>query len=81
MEIEKYVLRAIQKKCSFDNSIDIDTFNYVESGFVDSMRITQFVVEIENKFDIEFSDQELADPAFKIAGGLIKIIEGKVNNK
>jgi acyl carrier protein len=45
------------------------------------MRITQFVIEIENKFEIEFSDEELAHPAFKIVGGLIKMIKEKMNNK
>lgn len=82
MNVSDFIIGILQKKYTIDKNINIETLNYVESGYVDSLGIIQFVVEIEDEFGIEFSDDELADPSFKIAGELIKLVERKVmNNK
>ncbi|MNJ68287.1 acyl carrier protein [compost metagenome] len=78
MKIEDFILRALQKKYTIDQSIDLKTLNYVEGGYVDSLGIIQFVCEIEDEFDINFSDEELASPSFQIVGELIKLIESKI---
>ncbi len=78
MGVSEFILKLLQKKYSIERDIDIDTLNYVESGYVDSLGIIQFVFEIEDEFGIEFSDEELAAPSFKIVGELIKLIERKV---
>jgi acyl carrier protein len=53
----------------------------VESGYIDSLAMLKFVVELEDKFGIEFFDDELSLPNFKIVGGLIKLVESKVGQK
>ena len=79
MSVSEYVLRALQKKYTINKDLDVETLNYFESGFVDSLGIIQFIIQIEEEFGISFSDEELADPSFQVVGKLIKLIERKVN--
>ncbi len=78
MNVSDFILNRLQKKYTIDKNIDIDTLNYVENGYVDSLGIIQFVIEIEDQFGIQFTDQEVIDPSFKIVGGLIKLVERKM---
>lgn len=77
MDINDYILNALQKKHTIDKNIDFMTLNYVEEGYVDSLGIIKFVVELEERFGIDFTDDELADPSFRIVGELIKLVEKK----
>lgn len=81
MDIKGYVLSILQKKYSLDQSVDLESFNYVESGYVDSLGLLQFIVELEDKFSIEFTDDEMTSPEFHTVGGIVKIIEDKVKNR
>lgn len=78
MTVSDFILGTLQKKYDIDKSVDLDTFNYVESGYVDSIGIIQFVTEIEDHFGVTFSDEELASPSFQVTGQLIKLIESKL---
>lgn len=76
--IRDFVLNYLQKEYTFPDGADVDAINYVENGYIDSLALIKFVVELEDEFKIEFSDSELSSPAFKSVGGLIKLVEGKV---
>ncbi|MBE6024103.1 MAG: acyl carrier protein [Cellulosilyticum sp.] len=80
MTVREYVLNEIQKKYTIEDMQHIDELNYVESGYIDSLGIIQFIVGIEEEFGIEFSDEEIAKPEFRVVGKLIEIIEGKVRS-
>ena len=76
-EIKDYIVKYISKKGKLPENIDIDSFNYIETGYVDSMGILKFVVELEQKFDIQISDDDMMKPEFKTIGGLIKFVKKK----
>lgn len=76
-----FILSALQKKYTIDESINIESLNYVESGYVDSLGIIQFVCEIEDEFGITFTDEEISSSSFHIVGELIKLIEKKIEEK
>jgi acyl carrier protein len=78
--IRSFIFNYLQKEYTFPDD-DVDTINYVKSGYVDSLTMLKFVVELEDTFGIEFSDDELSLPDFKIVGGLIKLIESKTDQK
>jgi acyl carrier protein len=75
--VKDFVLGYIQKEYSIDESVDILSMNYVEAGYIDSLALVKFIAEIEDEFNIIFTDDELADPSFRIVGDLIAIIERK----
>ena len=77
-KIKDFVINYIEKKGKLPKDINLDEFNYIETGYVDSIGIMKFVVEIEKEFDIEITDDEIISPKFKTIGGLVKIIEGKL---
>ena len=47
---------------------------------IDSLTFIKKIVEIENEFDIEFSDEELNYDMFNTFAELCKIIESKIQN-
>lgn len=76
--IRDFVLNYLQKEYAFPNGVDVDAINYVEQGYIDSMALIKFVIELEDEFGVEFSDDELSFQTFKIVGELIKLVEVKV---
>lgn len=78
-EIQEYVLTLLQKKYSLKEDIDLTTFNYVDSGYVDSLGLIQFIFELEEHFSIEFTDEEMTDSKFHVISNLVDIIERKLN--
>ena len=77
-DIKEFIINYIEKKGKLPEGINLDEFNYIETGYVDSIGIMKFIVEIEKEFDIEISDDDMISPEFKTIGGLIGIIKGKV---
>lgn len=59
-----------------ENNLDS---NYFEQGWIDSFSFINFISDMEEKFDISFSNDEFQNREFATVNGLAKIIEGKVN--
>jgi acyl carrier protein len=78
--IRSFIFNYLQKEYTFPND-DIDTINYLESGYIDSLSMIKFVIELEDKFSIKFTDEELSSPDFQIVGGLIHLVKSKVKQK
>ena len=76
--IREFVLEHIQSQYTIPEGEDVDRFNYVEKGYIDSIGIVSFVVEIEDAYGITFTDEELTDPGFRVVGTLIDMIQQKV---
>jgi len=54
-----------------ENDIPLDK-GLMSSGIVDSAGFVEFIIFIENEFDIEFADEEINEETFE---NLIKIAE------
>ena len=76
--VKEYILELLQKNYDIDASIEIDELNYIEEGFVTSLGLLQFIVELEEKFSIEFSEEEISSDEFRVVGTLTKMIEAKL---
>lgn len=79
--IKQFVIEIISKRCKLPELSKIDLFNYIDAGHIDSMALIKFLVEIESKFDIEISAEDLVLPEFKTIGGLVSIIDEKLKKK
>ena len=77
-DISQFLILYIEKKGKLPKDIDINTFNYIDSGYIDSMALIKFVVEIEAKFDIEISEEDMLSPEFRTIGELTSIIKQKL---
>lgn len=75
--IKNYIVEYLEREYALPKDIDIDTFNFVDEGYVDSMAMVQFIVLLEDEFGVAFSDDELMDPNFRTVGGLAGIVAQK----
>ena len=55
--------------------------NYFEKGWLDSFKFISFITNIEEKFDIRFSNDEFQDRSFSMIEGIVEIIQRKTNEK
>ncbi len=76
-DIKSFILKYISKKGKLPNDINIDEFNYIDTGYIDSMALLKFIVELEQEFDVQISDEDMISKEFKTIGGLANIIANK----
>ncbi|HAG69917.1 MAG TPA: hypothetical protein DCL38_08085 [Lachnospiraceae bacterium] len=75
--IREFVLEHIQSEYDIPAGSDIDGFNFIENGYIDSVGIVSFVMELEDEFGISFDDSELTSSDFQTVGGLVEMIRKK----
>lgn len=80
-QIKQFILPLMEKKSKLPKGVDIDSFNYIDTGYVDSIGLIKFVLEIETQYDIEISDADMVAPEFKTVGGLVALIQAKIKDK
>ncbi|KJS17953.1 MAG: hypothetical protein VR69_02720 [Peptococcaceae bacterium BRH_c4b] len=77
-KVEEFILKYIQKNYTVSEDTNVYTLNYIEQGYIDSLGLVKFIIELEDEFGFEFSDDELNSPSIKIVGELIKLVERKI---
>jgi acyl carrier protein len=70
-------VRSIEKK--YLNNID--KFDFLDTGHLDSIELLRFNLEIEKKFKITIKPIETTFKKYKTVGGLTSIIAKKLLNK
>lgn len=76
--VKEYILELLQKNCTIEDDVDIDNLNYIEEGYVTSLGLIQFMIELEEKFNIRFTDDELYSEDIRVVGSLAELIEKKM---
>lgn len=76
-KIRQFIVKYISKKGKLPAGINLDEFNYIDTGYIDSMGVLKFVVALEQEFDIHISDDDIMLPEFKTIGGLVSMIKNK----
>ena len=79
--IRTFVISRIEKKSKLPTGGDMDDLDYMAAGYVDSMGIIKFILEIESEFDITISDDDLESPEFRTIGGLVRLIKSRIEKK
>lgn len=57
-----------------NSEIECLNADYFEAGWLTSMEVVEFVTEIEDRFDMQFSDRDLRDSRFVTIAGLTELI-------
>ena len=78
MEPREYILMILQREYSFKEGIDVDNIDYIAEGYMDSIGLMQFIIDLEAEYDIQFTDEELSSKDFRIVGKLIQLVKEKV---
>ena len=80
-KIKQYIVSSLGKIRTLDREAlkDIDNFDFINSGHLDSMEILKFNMLIENKFKINITPNQVTSKNYKIVNGLINIIFKKLS--
>ena len=79
--IKDFIIAYVEHKGKMPENIDLDAFDFVKSGYIDSIAMFKFVVELEEEFDIEISDEEMMMPQLATIGGLTSFISEKIEGR
>jgi len=78
-DVRPFILARMQRRAKLPPGVDLTAFDYIESGHVDSIAITKFILDVEDAFNIEITDAEMTSCAFRTVDGLIGLIERKLD--
>lgn len=76
--VRQFVIDYIQREYTIPSDVDVLNLNYVESGYIDSIGLIQFIATLEDEFNISFTDEELDCDDIKVVSKLIDMIESKM---
>ena len=80
-DIKKYIVAYVERKGKVSADVDLDTFDFIKSGHIDSIAMFKFVVDIEMEFEVEMTDEDIMSSQFMTIGGLTSIISEKIAAK
>ena len=70
-------LLAQRANLSEIEEVDYHAFRFLDAGIIDSFGLMQFIMEIEEEFDIELTPDNTQSEEFRTLGGLALIIDSK----
>lgn len=78
-EILQFIYESLNQRTPlpYENPEELLDVNYVEEGLVDSLGLLQFILEIEDEFQIEFTEEEMLDVTIMNIQQLINTIQIK----
>ncbi len=76
--IEEFIVEYIQREYTIPNDVNLSELNFVESGYIDSIGLIQFIATLEDEFNISFTDEELESEDVKVVGKLVELIKRKM---
>lgn len=82
-KITDYLVKKINKVRPIEKSFfkNIDKFNFISTGHIDSIEILKFNLEIEDKFQISIKPNETVTKNYGTIGGLRSMIIKKLLKK
>lgn len=83
MDVTDWIITWFVKNTNLEKDDIIRNFNenYLEKGWIDSLKFISLITDVESKFNIAFSNDIFQNETFPTLEGLIKIIESEVNEK
>jgi len=60
---------------------DVGSYNYVDSGHIDSLGLIKFFIRLEEKFDVDITPADIANRDIRTVAGLAALIERKLGRQ
>jgi len=81
-QVKQFIIEQLEVYGPIENNsseiIDLNSFNFINSGHIDSLGLMKFMIALEAEFDIKFTDDELLSEQFRIVQGLAELIRMKI---
>lgn len=81
--IKDIIVELLLKKGPLPDGIEINEFRYLDSGHIDSLGLIKFIFELEERFDVTLSSEDIQSKEIGTVAGLVSLIEKKrcISNK
>ena len=81
-DISNIITSLLEKRGPVSGDSDKEKLDhrFLESGYVDSFNLIQFILELENTFDITLTPEDTQSENFRSIGGLIQIVKAKIQD-
>jgi D-alanine--poly(phosphoribitol) ligase subunit 2 len=81
-EIFIFIISLLEKHRPIPLETDAERLNYryLEVAHIDSFGLNEFIMEIEDQFNIGLSAEDTQSEEFRSVGGLVQIIKNNMNN-
>ncbi|WP_148863259.1 phosphopantetheine-binding protein [Marinobacter fonticola] len=73
-EVVGAIAGALEKRGPLPQKGDLEDYEYLPAGHVDSLSLLGFITELEERFDVEFDDDDFESERFQTVGGLANLI-------
>ena len=80
-ELENWIIKWFEENTDAEKNEIVKNLdeNYFLKSWMDSLKFISFISDIEEKFNITFSNNEFQNRSFATINGISKIIEEKLN--
>jgi acyl carrier protein len=77
-EVRQFVLDYLARKAPLPVARDLGGIEYFKEGYLDSMGLVKFLVEVDRRFGVELTEDDLLRPEVTTVDGLCRVIEGRI---
>jgi acyl carrier protein len=77
-DVREYVIEYISRKRKLPDDPDVDSIDFLQTGLLDSMDVYKFFIILEQEFNIEISDEEIASYKYTTIGSITSLIRSKL---
>jgi acyl carrier protein len=80
-EIFNFIISLLEKHGPIpaENDDGRMSYRFLEEGHIDSFGLNDFIMEIEDQFNVALSFEDAQSEEFRSVGGLVEIIENRIN--
>jgi len=75
----KEIKKHIKTFLSLETEENMDRIDLFENGYIDSLKLFDFISSLEKKFNIKFDPSDFEDRRFRTIEGIAEIIMEKKN--
>lgn len=77
-KITSFIVELLEKKQGIPACQNIADYRFIDAGHVDSLGLMKFILQIEQEYNVELSDTDIASEMFRSVGGLSDLLAKKI---
>ena len=77
-----FIVLLLEKHGPFpeDDEKGMLAYRFLETGHIDSFQLNEFIMEIEDRYNIALSPEDIQSENFRSIGGLIEIVKNRIQS-
>ena len=75
---EQTIFELLQRHGPIRDFGRIHEYRFFDNGLINSINLMAFIIDVEERFDIELTPEDTQSEEFRSVGGLVQLIEKKL---